>query len=200
MSCSPVDLRDYHFKELAEPQRRQVESHVKTCSACREELERLQLTESALFSLRDEEIPQRIAFVSDPVFEPSPLRRWISDFWGSASRLGFTSAAMLSAALVVFAFHRPAPAPVAVTPTAVTTVAQTPQVDVKGLVDSAVAKAVAESEERQLVKTKAMMADLDKARQQLLYASEELDQSQKRMGTMKRYLAYAQPAENGELR
>src|SRR5436309_9077696 len=112
MSCSPFDLRDYFLKELADPQRRQVEAHMKTCEPCREELDRLQLTESALFTLREEEIPQRIAFVSDPIFEPSPVRRFFSDFWGSAARLGFASAAMLSAALVVFALYKPAPAPV----------------------------------------------------------------------------------------
>src|SRR3954451_24547494 len=83
MSCSPFDIRDYHFQELADPQRLLVESHVKTCQLCREELAQLQLTESALFTLREEEIPQRIAFVSDPVFEPSPLRRFFSDLWGS---------------------------------------------------------------------------------------------------------------------
>ena len=82
MSCSPFDLRDYFLKELADPQRRQVEAHVKTCPPCREELERLQLTEAALFSLRDEEIPQRIAFVSDKIFEPSPWRRWLGRFLG----------------------------------------------------------------------------------------------------------------------
>jgi hypothetical protein len=112
MSCSPFDLRDYYLKELTDPQQRQVESHVKDCPACREELERFRLTQAALFSLRDEEIPQRIAFVSDPVFEPSgPRRLWMA-FWGSPGRLGFASAAMLSAALLVTAFtltsgHRP---------------------------------------------------------------------------------------------
>ena len=73
MSCSPFDLRDYFLKELTDPQQRQVEAHVKTCPPCREELERLRLTEAALSALRDEEIPQRIAFVSDKIFEPSPL-------------------------------------------------------------------------------------------------------------------------------
>ena len=52
MSCSPFDLRDYFLKELPDPQQRQVEAHVKTCQPCREELERLRLTEAALFSLR----------------------------------------------------------------------------------------------------------------------------------------------------
>jgi len=112
MSCSPFDLRDYFLQELADPEeRRQVEAHVRVCQPCREELERLRLTEAALFTLRDEEIPQRIAFVSDKVFEPSPLRRWLAAFWGSAARLGFASAAMLSVALIVFATVRPAPAP-----------------------------------------------------------------------------------------
>jgi len=104
MSCSPFDLRDYYLKELTDPQQRQVESHVKDCSACREELERLRLTQAALFSLREEEIPQRIAFVSDPIFEPSGPRRWWTALWGSPGRLGFASAAMLSAALLISAF------------------------------------------------------------------------------------------------
>jgi len=112
MSCSPFDLRDYFLNELPDAARREVDAHVKSCSACREEMERLRLTETALFALRDEEIPQRIAFVSDPVFERSPWRRWFDAFWGSAARLGFASAAMLSTAILVFAFTRPAPAPV----------------------------------------------------------------------------------------
>jgi len=108
MSCSPFDLRDYFLRELTDPQQRQVEAHVKTCQPCREEIDRLEATEAALVSLRDEEIPQRIAFVSDQVFEPSPWRQWLAGFWGSAARLGFASAAMLSAAIVVYAL-RPAP-------------------------------------------------------------------------------------------
>src|SRR5262249_4740031 len=112
MSCSPFDLRDYFLNELSDTERRQVDAHVKTCMACREEVDRLRLTETALFSMRDEEIPQRIAFVSDPVFQRSPWRRWFDAFWGSAARLGFASAAMLSTAILVYAFSRPAPAPV----------------------------------------------------------------------------------------
>ena len=114
MSCSPFDLKDYFLQELPSPERVQVEAHVNHCLACREELDRLQLTASALFSLRDEEIPQRIAFVSDQIFEPSPLRRWFTAFWGSTARLGFASALMLSASIFYFAATRPAPAPGAV--------------------------------------------------------------------------------------
>jgi anti-sigma factor RsiW len=98
MSCSPFDLRDYFLKELPAPERQQVDLHLKTCPACREEVDRLRLTEAALASLRDEEIPRRLAFVSDRIFEPSPWAR----FWSSGARLGFASAAMLSVALVVY--------------------------------------------------------------------------------------------------
>ena len=63
--------------------------------------------QTALFSLREEEIPQRIGFVSDQIFEPSPWRRGWAAFWGSAARLGFASAAMLSVALVVFVGDAP---------------------------------------------------------------------------------------------
>ena len=112
MSCSPFDLRDYFFQELSDPrERQQVEAHVRACQPCREELEQMQLTQAALFHLREEEIPQRIAFVSDQVFEPSLWRRALSAFFNSGARLGFASAAMLSAALVVFAVTRPAPVP-----------------------------------------------------------------------------------------
>ena len=110
MNCSPFDLKDYFLQELPNPQRREVEGHLTRCQVCREELDRLHLTQAALFALREEEIPQRIAFVSDKVFEPSPWRRWWSAFWGSTARLGFASAAMLSAAILVSALNRPAPA------------------------------------------------------------------------------------------
>jgi len=106
MSCSPFDLRDYFLKELSTPQQLQVEAHVKTCVACHEEMERLRFTEAALFSLREEEIPQRIGFVSDKIFEPSPVRRWFAAFWGSTARLGFASAVVLSVAMSFSAWHR----------------------------------------------------------------------------------------------
>jgi hypothetical protein len=150
MSCSPFDLRDYFLQELADPQqRRQVESHVAVCRTCHEELDRLRMTEAALFTLREEEIPQRIAFVSDKVFEPSPLRRWLAAFWDSSARLGFASAAMLSVALVVFAATRPAPAPAPVAaPTA--TVNTT---DIEQRVQAAVDKAAQAIEARYDAKT-----------------------------------------------
>src|SRR5258705_6410788 len=122
MSCSPFDLRDYLLQELDAPQQRQVEAHVKTCEACRDEAERLRMTESTLLALREEEIPQRIAFVSDKIFEPSLWRRGWSAFWGSTARLSFASAAMLSISLVVFALTRPVPAPVAKETVPITTI------------------------------------------------------------------------------
>jgi hypothetical protein len=46
-----------------------------------------------LASLEDEEIPRRIAFVSDRVFEP----RWWQTMWRSGPVMGFASAALLAA-------------------------------------------------------------------------------------------------------
>src|ERR1035438_9790460 len=106
MSCSPFDLRDYFLKELTDPQQHQVEAHVQDCSGCREELDRLRLTGAALCSWREEEIPQRIGFVSDPVFQ----RSWWAAFWGSSARLGFASAAVLSVAILVLGLTHRAPA------------------------------------------------------------------------------------------
>lgn len=159
MSCSPFDLRDYYFKDLAENERRLTEVHVKTCASCREELDRLRGTETALLALPDEEIPQRIGFVSDPVFQPSAFRRGWDALWGSAARLGFASAAMLSAALVVFSLTRPVPRAPAPAP-AVTRVALEAKVSKR--VNDAVAKAVAESEARQARQTQELLAASDK--------------------------------------
>jgi len=153
MSCSPFDLRDYLFGELEEPDRRQVEVHVHGCVSCHEDLERLRLTHSTLLTLRDEEVPQRIGFVSDKVFEPSLLRRAWQSLWGSSPRLGFASAAMLSAALVIFAFFRPA----AAVPAPSADPAKIEQ-QVSARVTAAVEKAVNESEARQAGKTSAMLA------------------------------------------
>src|SRR5438045_1168792 len=136
MSFSPFDLRDYFFGELQDESRRQVDLHLKACSTCQDELDRLRLTQSALLCLRDEEIPQRIGFVSDKVFEPSVARRWWRTFWGSTARLAFASAAMLSIAIIVSALHRPPAAPVPVVDTAKI------QADVSKRVALAVAQAV----------------------------------------------------------
>jgi len=203
MSCSPFELKDYFLKELPAPQALQVEGHLKACGGCREELERLRLTEAALFSLRDEEIPQRIAFVSDKIFEPSPVRRWLAAFWGSAGRLGFASAAMLAAAIVFSSVNKPSPATV-VRPVEYRTVSTGPsQQEIQKQIDAAVAKAV-DGALTQSEKTKRLVAELrsmnDQMQVQLVRASDELDRMQKRAlvqrassGTMS-----LPPLENGD--
>ncbi len=197
MSCSPFDLQDYFLQELADPQRLQVESHIRSCVPCREELERLRLTQVALFSLRDEEIPQRIAFVSDPVFEPSAWRRAWTGFWSSGARLGFASAAMLSAALVVFALNRPAPAPVVQMAAPVVRAATVSETDIQARVDTAVAKAVAQVETRQDRRTRQILADLDESRRRLLVAAQEFDYVNKREGANLISAGLVGPPRNG---
>ena len=140
MSCSSVDLKAYFLGELPPAERAPVEKHLGVCAGCREELERLDSTRSALASLGDEEPPQRIAFVSDKVFEP----RWWQSIWRSGPAMGFASAAMLAAAIFVHAYARPASAPV---DTAQMEQRIEQQVDAR--VGAAVTKAVASAEERQ---------------------------------------------------
>jgi anti-sigma factor RsiW len=189
MSCSPFDLKEYFLKELTVPQAAQVEDHVHACSGCREELDRLRLTEAALFSLRDEEIPQRIAFVSDKIFEPSPVRRWLSAFWGQSARLGFASAAMLSAAIVFSATYKPAPAPDRnqVVTRLVTTPGPT-QEENQARIDAAVAKAVDQAV-AQSETTKKLVADLKRANEEgralLVRAAGEIEMLQKRQNVHK---------------
>ncbi len=102
MNCE-IDLKAYVVGEVTRQERGVVEDHVRGCQSCREELDRLNLTRSALASLEDEEIPRRIAFVSDRVFEP----RWWQTMWRSGPVMGFASAALLAAAILVVGFARP---------------------------------------------------------------------------------------------
>jgi anti-sigma factor RsiW len=101
MSCSSVDLKAYAVDEMTRQERGIVEEHVRGCQSCREELDRLNLTHAALASLEDEEIPRRIAFVSDRVFEP----RWWQTIWRSGPVMGFASATLLAAAILVHGFE-----------------------------------------------------------------------------------------------
>lgn len=153
MNCASFDPRDYFFGELAGPDRASMEQHVEGCPACRAELVRLSQTRDALLALREEEIPQRVAFVSDRVYEPSAWKRAWRAFWHSGPRLGFASAAMVSAALV-FATLRPVP-PVPAAP-AVDTAAL--RAEMTREVRAAVTRATAEAEARHRTETARLLA------------------------------------------
>jgi anti-sigma factor RsiW len=199
MSCSPFDLRDYFLKELPDSERRQVEAHVRNCQPCLEELDRLRLTEAALFALREEEIPRRIGFVSDQVFEPSAWRRWWAGLWGSTARLAFAAAAMLSVAILVSAL-RPVEQ-IAVRPGPPQIVKAVSETEIQSRVDTAVAQAVAQVDARQTEKTKQLVADLESTRQRLLWAASEFDLYQKRAKTVQVLASYGPPrADNGDLK
>ena len=94
---APHDLRDYLFDELTLAQRAEVETYLETSPDAREELEGLRLTRKALLSVPDEEIPRRVAFVSDKVFEPSWAMRLWRELQAGAPRVGFGVAAVIVA-------------------------------------------------------------------------------------------------------
>ena len=102
MNCAPFDLRDYFFGELNATQAKVIESHVANCEDCRTELDRLDVTRVAMLELPSEEVPRRISFVSDKVFEPSLWQR----FWQSGPKVGFASALLIFAGLLVNALPR----------------------------------------------------------------------------------------------
>jgi len=158
MNCASIDLKAYSLGALDARERTIVETHAAGCEGCREELERLRVMQSALAALPQEEIPQRIAFVSDKVFEP----RWWQSIWRSGPAMGFASAALLAAAILVHAVTRPA---TVVTPAAAVDnakIEQRIQDEVAKRVDAAVLKAVAESDVRQSARTTEMLAAAEK--------------------------------------
>jgi hypothetical protein len=190
VSCSPFDLRDYFFGELAREQQRVVDAHVKACIACREELDELRLTESTLLTARDEEPPRRIAFVSDKIFEP----RWWQRLWRSGPRLGFASAAMLSGAILVHAWVARPVAPVTV---------QLASAPAATAVAGNVQQLVAASEARQKAEFEKALAD---QRQQwelehkasLVRAEEYVEHLRKQMNVMLLTSARDAPAPTGD--
>ena len=150
MNCSSEDLKSYFLGELAPRERAPVEDHIRACQFCSEELDRLKLTHTALLSLEEEEVPQRISFVSDKVFEP----RWYQTIWRSGPAMGFASALILAAAilahgLTVQGFPRPAGA-ASVTPAIDTAqIEQRIEREVSARLNAVVAKSVSDAEARQ---------------------------------------------------
>jgi hypothetical protein len=144
MTCAPCDLKDYFFGELSAADRELVERHAELCRMCQDELAALSATRSAVLCMREEEPPRRIAFVSDKVFEP----RWWQKIFASGPKLGFASAAMLTAAIVFHAIYTPG----AVQAPAVPVAQMEPKVieaEITKRVQVAVEAAIAEGESRQ---------------------------------------------------
>jgi anti-sigma factor RsiW len=142
MSCSNYDWKAYALGELDPSARGQAEAHAAACSSCREELAGLRLTLDAMSTLREEEIPKRIAFVSDKVFEP----RWYQMFL----RPSFAAACVLAAAILVHAFARPS-------------------VDQQALqtqIETAVNRAVADTEDRRARQLQEVLANYEELQKQ----------------------------------
>jgi len=135
MSCispeSKPDWKAYVLRELNPDASREAETHLAACSTCHEEVATLRLTLDTLSALREEEIPRRIAFVSDKVFEP----HW----WQRVFSPTFAAGALVAAAILIHGFVRPG----------------------QDQVDAAVTKAVSQVEARHTKEIQAMYELLD---------------------------------------
>jgi hypothetical protein len=171
MSCKLEDRRpdwkSYALGELDARARQEAESHVAACADCQDELAGLRVTLDAMATLREEELPRRIAFVSDKVFEP----RWYEKLF---LRPSFAAAAVIAAAILVHAFVRPVSAP-ANAPQAIAQVDASAiearvaaevtarlQGEMAAVVNTAVTKAVAETEKRDDHRTALLLSASDR--------------------------------------
>jgi anti-sigma factor RsiW len=107
MTCPDYNWKDFVLGETPAAQTTALEQHLASCADCRAEVDSLRLTLVALHRLPAREMPRRISFVSDPVFEPSFWQR----FWNSGPRLAFASSALLAGAILIHAFAPGAPSP-----------------------------------------------------------------------------------------
>jgi anti-sigma factor RsiW len=133
VSCTNFDWKAYALGELDPKGRSEAEAHANTCAHCREELAGLRLTLDALSTLREEEVPRRIAFVSDKVFEP----RWWQRIWTPS----FAAGCLVAAAILIHAFVQP------------------PGASLDRKIETAVAKAVADTEQRHTQDLQNVLAD-----------------------------------------
>jgi len=141
MSCiSPdakPDWKAYLLGELNPEVSRQAQAHMAACSNCHEEVATLRLTLDTLSTLREEEVPRRIAFVSDKVFEP----RW----WQRAFTPTFAAGALIAAAILIHGSLRPGQAQV----------------------DAAVTEAVSQVEARHTLEMQVMLDQLEMRNKQV---------------------------------
>jgi anti-sigma factor RsiW len=131
MSCPSYDWKSYALKELDPDASRQAETHLMNCPECREELATVRQTLDNLSLLREEEVPRRIAFVSDKVFEP----RW----WQRVFSPTLAAGALVAAAILIHGSLRPGQAQV----------------------DAAVTQAVSQVETRHKLEMQVMFEQLD---------------------------------------
>jgi anti-sigma factor RsiW len=109
MSCSffdskpesKPDWKAYVLRELGQDAHRQAEAHLAACSICHEEVATLRLTLDTLSTLREEEMPRRIAFVSDKVFEP---RWWQRGFNKTLFSPTFAAGVLVAIAILIHGF------------------------------------------------------------------------------------------------
>jgi anti-sigma factor RsiW len=149
--CSRLDWKGYALGELDKSARAEAEAHAATCPACREELAATRLTLDALSTLREEEVPRRIAFVSDKVFEP---RWWQSLLHPMSWNPTFAAACVVAAAILVHGFVG-------------STRPSADSAEIQARVDRAVTKAVADTEERQAQRFEETLEILQKQNNQI---------------------------------
>lgn len=178
-------LRDYAFDELPGAGRVAIERHIETCGACAADLHAIRLTTATLRSVPDRDIPQRIAFVSDKLFEPSPWVRMARAFFGSPTQVGFAAACLLAAAIFFSPVRQPAETGTAITRAAS---AEISQQDVSRQIEAAVRKAVVQVREEDTRATQMALAAAEIRHQRehsalMVTMQETMDVMQKRMGT-----------------
>jgi anti-sigma-K factor RskA len=184
MNCSNFDWKAYVLGETVAAERPELESHLATCAACRDEVARLGTVLAALAALPQPEPPRRLAFVSDKIFEPGFWAR----LWNSAPRLGFASAALVAAAILVHAFIRPAPPP-SPNPAGVQLSEQRIQAEVARRLEALLDEKLRQAEARQARQTAELVAAaaarLERRHQaQLLAVEENLNLLRKRWGVL----------------
>jgi hypothetical protein len=158
MNCPEIDLKGYLLKELTPAQACATQAHLAGCAACREEFDRLSLTITALRAAPEEEMPRRIGFVSDKVFEP----RWWQAWLNSGPRMALVSSLLLAVAILAHGVLRPAPFAGPAPALDAAAIEARVQREMRLRLEDAVKKAVAETEARQAEKIQAAVAAAEK--------------------------------------
>ena len=113
--CRPENLTLYHYGELEEPVRRQLEEHLENCDACRRELASLDATLDRLPNLISEPSPDQVRTFNRRLLEKTEPRRTrrLNPAWGWSFAVAAAVLLLLIIGPLQFGPHPP-PAEVAV--------------------------------------------------------------------------------------
>ena len=100
MHCDGLDVKAYVLGEIRPQQARQIEDHLKDCARCRQAVQEWRHVTKLLKQLPQVEVPRRLVFVRDPVFQLP----WWQRVWQNKPVLALAASLILAVGLALHGY------------------------------------------------------------------------------------------------